>query len=112
MTEVARSDYAGNGGDYFTDPSYAQKSSWNPFGGGPPNHAVGDGPSGRRGFENIASVATGVIYCGSEVTIAMVTDGTSHTFLAGEKNLSPDYYDTGESSGDNENMYMGRVTAT
>jgi prepilin-type N-terminal cleavage/methylation domain-containing protein/prepilin-type processing-associated H-X9-DG protein len=103
VTKVGKSDYAGNGGDNFTDARYS--AVWNS--GGPTSYATADSAAGVEGFGKVAALATGIIYSGSEIGIAMVTDGTSYTYLAGEKNLSPDYYSTGESSGDNESMFMG-----
>ena len=49
----------------------------------------------------------GVIYRRSEVKIRDITDGTSTTYLAGEKYLTPDFYETGEDKSDNETLYAG-----
>ena len=45
-------------------------------------------------------MATGIFYCGSAVKMADVSDGTSNTYLVGEKYLDPDYYETGPDRGD------------
>ncbi len=58
-------------------------------------------------FGNVASLATGVVYAGSLIKMADIRDGTSHTYLAGEKYLGPDCYDTGTDPGDNEDSMMG-----
>jgi prepilin-type N-terminal cleavage/methylation domain-containing protein/prepilin-type processing-associated H-X9-DG protein len=50
---------------------------------------------------------SGVVFCRSKITAADVSDGMSSTFFAGEKNISPDYYLTGLSGGDDDSMYMG-----
>ena len=89
---VARCDYAGNGGDvpnlYAAGPAtYAEEATYQLW----PDHTT----------------ATGVIYGRSEIAIRHVTDGTSNTYLIVEKYLMPDNYRNGEDPGDNENMYMG-----
>ena len=47
------------------------------------------------------------MYCGSLIKMADITDGTSNTYLVGEKYLDPDYYFTGQDGGDNESALMG-----
>ena len=56
---------------------------------------------------NIQKTLTGVSYLASQVTVAMVTDGTSNTYMIGEKYLDPDYYYNGVDGADNESMYVG-----
>ena len=56
----------------------------------------------RTTFANIAAAANGVIYCGSLIKLADVTDGASNTYLAGEKLCCPDMYTTGTDPSDNE----------
>ncbi len=102
LTNVGKADYAANGGDYYTDPSYG---GWD--GGGPKDIASGQASTAAAKFGAVAKLANGIAYCGSQVTIAQVIDGTSNTCLVGEKYLMPDYYSTGEDGGDNENMLMG-----
>ena len=36
-----------------------------------------------------------------------MTDGTSNTYLLGEKNVDPDYYISGQDGGDDSNVYSG-----
>ena len=113
---VAKSDYAANGGDNFTDcnnaaskPLYLIASN----GSGPASIAVVESPpwqmtpAARSNFAEIAKVATGIMYCASLITMADVTDGTSNTYLIGEKNLGSDWYATGLSAGDDQGAFMG-----
>jgi prepilin-type processing-associated H-X9-DG protein len=50
---------------------------------------------------------TGVSFQRSEVGVQHVTDGTSHTYLIGEKFLRPARYETGTDGGDNETWCTG-----
>lgn len=50
---------------------------------------------------------TGVIWQRSQTTMQQITDGTSHTYLLGEKNLDPNHYDDGLQGNDDQSMYLG-----
>jgi prepilin-type N-terminal cleavage/methylation domain-containing protein len=113
-TAVGRSDYAINGGDLYTSPSY--KFTWQPLGnsdGGPASTTEVENPPGqmttnaRTTFGNIAALASGIGYCGSLITMADIPDGTSNTYLIGEKYLTSDAYDTGVDQADNEFALIG-----
>ncbi len=61
------------------------------------------------------SLVTGIVFVRSEVKVGQVTDGTSHTYAAGEKYMNPDFYqpdgDGGSASsdaGDDWSMYAGQ----
>ena len=107
---AARSDYAANGGDKNSHPNCA--GIW-------PDHCgnAGCGPStgsipnddelAQKAGQMVAYGPTGIVHALSAVTVAEVRDGTSNTYLAGEKYLNAYYYSTGQDSGDNENMYIG-----
>jgi hypothetical protein len=103
-TSVARSDYAANGGHTYTDPR-TNGTGWGP--GGPPNIAAGESDEARANFGRISAVADGIVFTGSLVAVAHVGDGTSNTYLGGEKYLNPDQYATGRCGADNETMYIG-----
>jgi len=88
---VARSDYAANGGENIF-----------PYGAGPSNYA------GEATFSwPDQRTATGIMYGRSEVGTHHISDGMSNTYLIAEKYLMPDNYTNGADPGDNENMYMG-----
>jgi prepilin-type N-terminal cleavage/methylation domain-containing protein/prepilin-type processing-associated H-X9-DG protein len=94
MRRMARSDYACNSGDQAADEIYP----------GPTSLAEGDSityawPSTRN--------YTGVIYQRFGVPLVQIPNGTSNTFLAGEKYLNPNSYFTGADGADNECMYAG-----
>jgi prepilin-type processing-associated H-X9-DG protein len=90
-----RSDYAGNVGD---DSSH--------FGNvlaGPSSY-----PNGDTTFHwPPAANFTGISFCHSQVRVADIKDGVSHTLLVGEKFMEPDHYVDGKDIGDNEVMTTG-----
>jgi len=51
---------------------------------------------------------TGICYSRSQVTMAMITDGASNTYLLGEKPVDPDHYLDGMDGGDDWTMYTGQ----
>jgi prepilin-type processing-associated H-X9-DG protein len=92
---AGRTDYAANGGHNW--PGFCCGTlNW------PDSYATADNPAFWRYVYR-----SGIIFQHSEVKLAQVTDGTSSTYLVGEKSLNPDHYDTGYDIGDNENMYQG-----
>lgn len=101
---VGRSDYAANCGD----------QQHNEYGGGPASLAAFSttrwcsSKTGKK-LDNCLSVTelNGISFQRSEVAIKHVTDGTSSTYLLGEKYLNPLDYATGLDGGDNETWCTG-----
>jgi prepilin-type processing-associated H-X9-DG protein len=56
---------------------------------------------------NCSTVDTGIVFQRSTIKMQQITDGTTHTYLFGEKNLDPNYYETGEARNDDQSMYTG-----
>lgn len=50
---------------------------------------------------------SGISFTLSKVTIAQISDGTSHTYMLGEKMVPSDEYETGTNAGDNETWCTG-----
>ena len=98
-TLAGRTDYAANCGDGGQNILNDE--------GGPATLDLGNGypwPNRR--------LYTGVCFVRSEVTPASVTDGTSKTYLIGEKYLNPKLYDTGDDASDRRHMYIGHGSDT
>ncbi len=93
LSMAARSDYAVCAGD----PNYNQ---WD---AGPDSFA--DAPA--YSWPNRAQTDTGVSYQRSQVTVAMITDGLSNTYMLGEKYINADDYYDGLSGSDNETWSVG-----
>jgi len=89
----ARSDYAVNAG-HNGPLNHA----------GPPNLAAGDT---TWNWPSWISATTGICYLRSELKQSLVFDGTSNTYLVGEKYLMPENYYNGADHADNLSMYEG-----
>ena len=90
---LAKNDYAVNGGDYYIRP-----------GPGPSTLEQGDSPGYRWPRTTRAS---GVCYVRSELPPAGVEDGLSQTYMIGEKFVSTLYYDTWDDLGYDQSQYSG-----
>ncbi len=97
---IGRSDYAACGGD-MSNPT----GSW----AGPNSLADGDGMSEAQwnGYPGGHNDATGVIYRRSQIQIAHIRDGTSNTYLLGERYLNPDRYYDGQLCADDQGWDQG-----
>jgi prepilin-type N-terminal cleavage/methylation domain-containing protein/prepilin-type processing-associated H-X9-DG protein len=100
---AGRGDYAINCGD----------QAGNEVGAGPANLKASEtfnwevpGTLGKA-RTGTAYVMTGVSFLRSEVAVAHITDGTSQTYLIGEKYLNPINYETGQDPADNETWCTG-----
>ena len=68
---------------------------------------AGDSPIQHFGMPADYANHTGISYLGSEVTMADLKDGSSNTYLVGEKYLSPDAYINSVAPGDDNCAYSG-----
>lgn len=92
LTEVAKMCYCMNGGTV-----YLGKTT------GPASIAA------EPNFTNWAdtSECNGIVTQRSETTCSMISDGMSHTYLIGEKNVNSDYYTSYSKPGDSQSMFNG-----
>ncbi len=98
---LTRNDYAVNGGDVDFNGSGLCE-----LGGGQyvSSLSTGDNPSYQ--WPSTATVS-GISFLRSRIKMADITDGTTNTYLLGEKYLDSDYYETGVDPGDNDPIYEG-----
>jgi prepilin-type N-terminal cleavage/methylation domain-containing protein len=106
-TLVARGDYAANAGDGPEGPKFWVKE----------DKTFAERPEWLfRNFANVNQTPwppfdgqTGINYLGAEVKFQHIMDGSSKTYLVGEKNLNPDAYESDGSAdgGDNHSYYQG-----
>ncbi len=115
---VVKSDYAANSGDAI---EFDTLNMWEP-----PSYAAADNNpqwtvttvciagSLARAPAAARFCQTGTMYYHSEVKLSQITDGTTNTYLIGEKYLRPEAYEgatstsaPGWSFGENQSMYTG-----
>lgn len=105
LDAAVRCDYAVNVGDGAPDPNHME--NWPlPF-GGPENTAAANHLSRIGGWPRAPNDWTGISWLKQSVRLAEITDGTSHTFLFGEKHVISSAYQNGTDWGDNEPLYGG-----
>jgi len=100
--EHARSDYVANGGNRWLEEIVFGNDYWAFF----LIKTYADGDALDAKWPDTA-LFDGIVSPRSQVRIAEVSDGTSKTYLVGEKYLDPDRYTNGADSGDNQTMYVG-----
>src|SRR5262249_33995657 len=98
---LARGDYAANCGDLPRDEPWTRPLSLD----------QGDNPAYLRSPSLSAKDFHGVIFQRSTIRISVITRGTSHTYLAGEKYLNAASYFTLSDEGDDESMLVGMDNA-
>ncbi|MCI0332363.1 MAG: DUF1559 domain-containing protein [Planctomycetes bacterium] len=110
---AGRSDYAINSGDRNITPRLETMPGGSSAGGAQQDYMVATNynwwwsPLGKVLVGNRLNVLTGVSFQRSEVGIKHITDGTTHTYLIGERYLNPVDYETGLDGGDNETWCTG-----
>ena len=96
IIQLARSDYAMNAGDY----RQQNNDSVSPI-------DLQDGDDLTTWANIDMSHQTGICHQRSQVTMSDITDGTSNTFLIGEKYINRNHYTDGKDKGDDKTMYCG-----
>ena len=101
---MSLSDYAGNAGPVSSNSSGVPQA--NPqLGGGPSGSALPK--MGAHEWPAALGQVQGVMYLGSTVTFAKITDGSSKTYLIGEKYHSPPHYLDCSDYTDTEGLFTG-----
>jgi prepilin-type N-terminal cleavage/methylation domain-containing protein len=110
----------------YDPPTYAGKSDYAANLGDGPGSGRDEGPASLTDYDtykwqfsgsdyvkkarpltNCATGDTGIVFQRSTIKFGQITDGASHTYLFGEKNLDPDHYDDGQALNDDQSMYNG-----
>jgi len=92
-TVAAKTDYAVNVGD-------------TPVNTGPGPDSFSPSDLQSYAWPNTSGI-TGVCFVASQLNLAAVTDGTSHTYLIGEKYINAAAYATGGDGGDDQTLFLG-----
>lgn len=102
VMETSRGDYASNHGSRST---LCQTFSYEPS-----TYAAAKTMDAKQTWHkngDVTYLENGIIYRHSEVAIGEIRDGTSNTYLIGEKYMPADKYEEGKYLGDNEGLMWG-----
>ncbi len=102
VPRVAKSDYAACAGDHDNPNAPGPGVPFNQ----PATLAEGDDPDWWLSRGSVLT-ASGVVFQRSAIPLSDVRDGTSNTYLVGEKQLDPLHYTDGAGQGDMESVYHG-----
>jgi prepilin-type N-terminal cleavage/methylation domain-containing protein/prepilin-type processing-associated H-X9-DG protein len=102
-----QTDYAGNGGELFWGFVASGTGSNSTSMTGPADCYAGTVSPGRAGWADAIRRSNGVFYGTSQTKVVDISDGTSNTYLLGEKYLNKTCYTTNTDAGDDQNMYTG-----
>jgi len=97
-TMCGRSDYAGAGGDYLGLLAGSCAAT---------TLAAGDAMSPSAWAAVTGGIGNGIFYIRSKIKMAEIIDGTSDTYLAGEKYHDPDHYHDGTAPFDDQGWDSG-----
>ena len=95
---AAKGDYVANAGEHYEDGTNGYKSFV---------FSLEDGDDDSYWNKEVWRIWDGVCYQRSEISVKDVSDGTSKTFMVGEKFVHQQHYEDGGDLGDNEDMYQG-----
>ncbi len=101
VSAVARSDYAACAGSHIPVMNLPDASL------APTSLAQAQQLTQTNTWPQETPPANGICAYRTQVHIADITDGTTNTYMLGEKYLCPDYYYNGLDGADNESLYNG-----
>ena len=110
--QCSKSDYAANAGDMIMPELFGYPNGTVNYEDG--LVTVSQESYGSNTFSPYqgVQVPTGVIFGRSEIGFHNITDGTTSTYMVGEKYMSTDHYDDGLDEGDNEPAFSGNNNDT
>jgi prepilin-type N-terminal cleavage/methylation domain-containing protein/prepilin-type processing-associated H-X9-DG protein len=109
LTAIGRSDYAGSAGDGVANTNWegpGTTGTTQPYVEGDAKTDWETDPQ-SAGCSGGPYCVSGVFYRRSTCKLASITDGTSNTYLAGEKYLNSDAYKEGTDQGDDQGWMAG-----
>jgi prepilin-type N-terminal cleavage/methylation domain-containing protein len=110
---AGKSDYAGNVGDVpyvgkdVGPDSLADYDDYKWSQSGPAIVAFANNYAAKFSRAPCSTGHTGVVFQRSTISFRQITDGTSHTYLYGEKNIQDEFYEDGGALNDDQSMYNG-----